>query len=148
MHNDDLPDRVSLLSAQLLNVLALMAEGLSNGQIASTLGYNNAYVVGTYVYMINKKLGLTSIRSALEKRHRAMEAFKNSRAEPLKIQISIGPEAGIKSNSSTRRQMPTRPPNSPFASCIGGSLRSRRSNIASNQARDPERPCECCQLTH
>ena len=69
MHNDDLPDRVSLLSAQLLNVLALMAEGLSNGQIASTLGYNNAYVVSTYVYMINKKLGLTSIRSVLEKRH-------------------------------------------------------------------------------
>ena len=101
MHNDDLPDRVSLLSAQLLNVLALMAEGLSNGQIASTLGYNNAYVVGTYVYMINKKLGLTSIRSVLEKRHRAMEAFKNSRAESLKIQISIGPEAGIKSNGIT-----------------------------------------------
>ena len=101
MHNDDLPDRVSLLSAQLLNVLALMAEGLSNGQIASTLGYSNAYVVSTYVYMINKKLGLTSIRSALEKRHRAMEAFKNSRAESLKIQISIGPEAGIKSNGIT-----------------------------------------------
>jgi DNA-binding CsgD family transcriptional regulator len=101
MHNDDLPDRVSLLSAQLLNVLALMAEGLSNGQIASRLGYNNAHVVATYVYMINKELGLTNIDSALEKRHLAIEAFKKTRAEPLKIQISIGSEAGIKSNMIT-----------------------------------------------
>jgi len=99
MHNDDLPDRVSLLSAQLLNVLALMAEGLSNTQIASSVGYKNAHVVATYVHMINKALGLTNIHSALEKRYLAIEAFKKIRAEPLKIQVSIGPEACIKSNA-------------------------------------------------
>jgi hypothetical protein len=51
--------------------------------------------------MINKELGLTNIDSALEKRHLAIEAFKKTRAEPLKIQISIGSEAGIKSNMIT-----------------------------------------------
>jgi len=30
--------------------------------------------------------------------------------------------------------MPTRPPNSPLASCIGGSLSTRRSSIASKSA--------------
>src|SRR6516225_1491405 len=40
-------------------------------------------------------------------------------------------ETPCTSNSSMSRQMPTRPPNSPFASCMGGSLSSRRSNIAS-----------------
>jgi hypothetical protein len=98
MHIDDLADRVSFLSAELLNVLAHMADGLSNGQIASRVGYNNAHVVGTYVYMINKALGLTNIHSSLEKRHLAIEAFKKSRAGSLNIQISVGPEAGIKSN--------------------------------------------------
>jgi hypothetical protein len=68
MHIDDLADRVSFLSAELLNVLAHMADGLSNGQIASRVGYNNAHVVGTYVYMINKALGLTNIHSSLEKK--------------------------------------------------------------------------------
>ena len=38
------------------------------------------------------------------------------------------------SNSSISRQMPTRPPNSPLASCIGGSLSSRRSSMASKSA--------------
>jgi hypothetical protein len=98
MHIDDLADRVSFLSAELLNVLAHMADGLSNGQIASRVGYNNAHVVGTYVYMINKALGLTNIHSSLEKRYLAIEAFKKSRAGSLNIQISVGPEAGIKSN--------------------------------------------------
>jgi len=35
------------------------------------------------------------------------------------------------SNNSISRQMPTRPPNSPFASCIGGSFKRRRSSIES-----------------
>ena len=38
------------------------------------------------------------------------------------------------SNSSIRRQMPTRPPNSPLASCIGGSFSTRRSSMASKSA--------------
>ena len=38
------------------------------------------------------------------------------------------------SNSSISRQMPTRPPNSPLASCIGGSLNRRRSSMASKSA--------------
>ena len=38
------------------------------------------------------------------------------------------------SNSSIRRQMPTRPPNSPLASCMGGSFSTRRSSMASKSA--------------
>jgi len=60
---DELADRVSSLPLTLLRVLALMSEGLSNGQIAAKLGYNNRRVVATYVSLINKKLGLTKIES-------------------------------------------------------------------------------------
>src|SRR5262249_43144083 len=98
MHIDDLVKRVSLLSAELLKVLAQMTEGLSNGQIASRLGYANAHVVGTYVYMINKELGLTKIHSILEKRQLAIEAFKKSQAGRVKVQVPIGSEASITSN--------------------------------------------------
>ena len=38
------------------------------------------------------------------------------------------------SNSSIRRQMPTRPPNSPLASCCGGSFSRRRSSMVSKSA--------------
>ena len=38
------------------------------------------------------------------------------------------------SNSSIRRQMPTRPPNSPLASCDGGSFIRRRSSMVSKSA--------------
>ena len=83
----------------LLSVLALMSEGLSNGQIAAKLGYNNRRVVGTYVYMINKELGLTKIQSTQEKRQLAIEAFRKSRAAPVKIQVSIRSKSTIVSNT-------------------------------------------------
>ena len=38
------------------------------------------------------------------------------------------------SNSSISRQMPTRPPNSPLASCVGGSFSRRRNSMASKSA--------------
>ena len=99
MNIDELAERVPLLRAMLLTVLAQMSEGLSNRQIAAKLGYNSGRVVGTYVYMINKELGLTEISSALEKRHLAIEAFRKSRAAPVKIRVSIGSSARIQSNT-------------------------------------------------
>lgn len=99
MNIDELAERVSSLPSMLLRVLALMSEGLSNGQIAAKLGYNNRRVVGTYVYMINKELGLTKIQSTQEKRQLAIEAFRKSRAAPVKIRVSIGSSARIQSNT-------------------------------------------------
>jgi hypothetical protein len=99
MDIDDLAVRVPSLPSWLLSVLALMSEGLSNGQIATKLGYNNRRVVGTYVYMINKELGLTEISSAQEKRHLAVEAFRKSRLGPVKVKVSIRSKATIASNT-------------------------------------------------
>ena len=99
MNIDELAKRVSSLPSMLLSVLALMLEGLSNGQIATKLGYNNRRVVGTYVYMINKELGLTKIQSTHEKRHLAVEAFRKSRPGPAKIRVSIRSKATIASNT-------------------------------------------------
>jgi hypothetical protein len=99
MNIDELAERVSSLPLMLLRVLALMSEGLSNGQIAAKLGYNNRRVVGTYVFMINKELGLTKIQSAQEKRHLAVEAFRKSGAGPVKVQVSIKSKAIIASNA-------------------------------------------------
>ena len=99
MNIDELAEHVSSLPSMLLSVLALMSEGLSNGQIAAKLGYNNRRVVGTYVYMINKELGLTKIQSTHEKRHLAVEVFRKSRREPVKVQVSIRPKAIIASNT-------------------------------------------------
>jgi len=99
MNIDELAERVSSLPSMLLRVLALMSEGLSNGQIAAKLGYNNRRVVGTYVYMINKELGLTKIQSTQEKRQLAIEAFRKSRAAPVKIQVSIRSKSTIVSNT-------------------------------------------------
>jgi len=96
---DELAERVSSLPSMLLRVLALMSEGLSNGQIAAKLGYNDRRVVGTYVYMINKELGLTKIRSTQEKRQLAIEAFRKSRAAPVKIKVSIRSKSTIVSNT-------------------------------------------------
>jgi transcriptional regulator len=99
MKIDELVDRVSSLPLTLLRVLALRAEGLSNGQIAAKLGYNNRRVVATYVSLINKELELTKIQSDHEKRHLAVEAFRKSRPEPVKVQVSISSRATIASNT-------------------------------------------------
>src|SRR5262249_16354839 len=93
MNIDELAERVSSLPSMLLSVLAQMSEGLSNRQIAAKLGYNSGRDVGTYVYMINKELGLTKIQSVHEKRHLAVEAFRKSRPEPVKVRVSISSKA-------------------------------------------------------
>ena len=96
---DEIASRVSSLKAMLLVVLDQMSQGLSNGQIAAKLGYSNPRVVATYVYMINKALGLTKIKSRHEQRQLAVEAFRESRVSSGKVQVLIRSNPTVKSNT-------------------------------------------------
>src|SRR6478609_8017160 len=84
---DEAATRVSALPQALLRVLACMSEGMSNAQIASRLGYKNVGTVGTLVYEVNKRLGLAQILSRQEKRQHAIDAFKKSTVDRVKVPI-------------------------------------------------------------
>ena len=99
MRIDEIASRVSSLKEMLLVVLDQMSQGLSNRQIAVKLGYRNPQVVATYVYMINKALGLTKIKSMQEKRHLAVEAFRKSRVSLGKARVSIRSNATVEWNT-------------------------------------------------
>jgi len=92
MHIDDVAKHVPVLSKPLRRVLACMSEGMSNRKIAEKLGLSSAGCVGTYVYLINKELGLTGIPSSTEKRQLAIEAFKKSVAATIKVPIAVNHE--------------------------------------------------------
>src|SRR5262249_13754103 len=92
MHIDDVAERVPALSKALRQVLACMSEGMSNRTIAEKLGLSNAGCVGTYVYLINKELGLTGIPSSTEKRQLAIDAFKKSVVATIKVPIALSNE--------------------------------------------------------
>ena len=79
--------RVSALPQPLLRVLACMSGGMSNSQIASRLGYKNPQTVSTLVYEINKRLGFGQIPSRQEKRQLAIDAFKKSSVNTMKVRI-------------------------------------------------------------
>jgi DNA-binding NarL/FixJ family response regulator len=83
-NTDSADKQVSSLPLHLLGVLALMSEGMSNGQIASKLGYKNAATVSSLVYEVYKRFGLAGIFSRQEKRQLATEAFKQSNASTIK----------------------------------------------------------------
>src|SRR5512138_1603646 len=89
---DEAAKCVSALPQALLRVLACMSEGMSNSQIASRLGYKNARTVATLVYEIIKRLGFAQIASRQEKRQLAVEAFKTSILNEVKVSISPTPD--------------------------------------------------------
>jgi len=92
MHIDDVAKRVPVLSMPLRRVLACMSEGMSNSKIAEKLGLSNAGCVGTYVHLINKELGLTGIPSSTEKRQLAIDAFKKSVVDTIRVPIGLSNE--------------------------------------------------------
>ena len=101
MHIDDVAKRVPVLSKPLRRVLACMSEGMSNRKIAEKLGLSNAGCVGTYVYLINKELGLAGIPSSTEKRQLAIEAFKRSVSATIRVPIAVNHEQIITLRNTT-----------------------------------------------
>ena len=95
-----LAKRVLSLPPRYLAILACMAEGMSNHQIASALGYKTHYTVATLISGINKRLGLQNVFSRIEKRHLAANAFRRSNAGLVRMKLSPKAE-GIGTNTLT-----------------------------------------------
>ena len=96
-----LAKRVSSLPPHLLDVVACVSDGMSNGQIAERLGYKNALTVGTLVYEINKKLGLDRISSRTEKRRLLADGFKAAGTRGV-VRIKMLPFLALDADTANR----------------------------------------------
>ena len=99
MNINALSKRVSSLPPRYLDILACMAEGMSNHQIASALGYKTHYTVATLISGINKRLGLQNVFSRIEKRHLAASAFRRSNAGLVRMSLSPKAEGIMGTNT-------------------------------------------------
>src|SRR5437016_8701339 len=81
MNLDAVAKRISRISPSHLPVLACLAEGMSNSQIAVKLGYKSPKSVATIIYGIYKTLGLDDVHSRTEKRQLVADAFRKARTD-------------------------------------------------------------------
>ncbi len=80
--------RVSTLPPRLHAILACIAKGMSNDQIALSLSYKNTRTVASLVYKLYVALGLRSVVSTIEKRALAAQAFQKATERVFKISVS------------------------------------------------------------
>jgi hypothetical protein len=80
--------RVSTLPPNLRAVLACIAEGMSNEQIASRLFYKNSGTVATLIHELYSELGLRYVVSVTEKRALAAQAFQKATEREFKISMT------------------------------------------------------------
>src|SRR5438270_14048494 len=88
MNLDALAKRISSISRSHLPVVACLAEGMSNSQIAVKLGYKSPKSVATIIYGIYKTLGLDDVHSRTEKRQLVADAFSQARTDIRRIIVS------------------------------------------------------------
>ena len=88
MNTRAVAQRVPSLPPSLLNVLACLAQGMSNRQIAARLGYKNEATAAVLVARLTKRLGLRDVYSKTEKRQLAAEAFNEAKNEFVTIKLS------------------------------------------------------------
>ena len=93
MNVDAVAKRIPSLPKRYLNLLACMAQGMSNDQIASKLGYKSKESVASTIHEINTRIGLVDVCSRTEKRQLAVEAFRISNVEFPKIKVSLDDDA-------------------------------------------------------
>ena len=80
--------RISSISRSHLPVVACLAEGMSNSQIAVKLGYKSPKSVATIIYGIYKTLGLDDVHSRTEKRQLVADAFRQATTDIRRIIVS------------------------------------------------------------
>ena len=88
MNLDAVAKRISRISPSHLPVLACLAEGMSNRQIAVKLGYKSHKSVATIICGICKTLGLDDVYSRTEKRQLVADAFRQTRTDIRRIIVS------------------------------------------------------------
>ena len=105
MNLSDRVRRVEALPPRQRDVLAHVALGMSNSQIARALGYKNTRTVASLVNQIYAKIGLRHIVSIIEKRELAAQAFREAADQVLQITVTAKDIDQLPLADTTSRQL-------------------------------------------